>query len=253
MIEAEPGKDAPAEIPLVISGILQFSDAALRVYGHPDLLSIAAAIHGDDFVPQNEALIMKQPGLGAAFPWHQDGMTHWDSPHWDPEIHGFHFMVQLFGSTAANGLWYLPGSHRKGRADIKALVEQAGGNLLPDGVPLISKPGDVAVNNRQLVHASFPNTSKDVRMTLNLGFHRRAAVEGARGMSTDMKVERNYDAEAIRRRAEILGFAIDARRQRYPNERSFVYRPQIESGLQFVWSEASRASIKHYNRSDLLI
>ena len=90
-------------------------------------------------------------------------------------------------------------------------------------------------------------------MTLNLGFHRRRAVEGARGVSPNGNVERTYDAEAIRRRSEILGFAIDARRQRYPDERPFAYRPQREAGAHFVWNEASRAAIRHYNRSDLLI
>src|SRR3712207_8288336 len=45
--------------------------------------------HGDDFVPFNEALFIKEPGLGASVAWHRDGTTHWDAPDWDEGMHGF--------------------------------------------------------------------------------------------------------------------------------------------------------------------
>ena len=48
------GRDAPEEILQILLGSLQFSDACLRMYGHPDLLRIAEAINGEDFVPFNE-------------------------------------------------------------------------------------------------------------------------------------------------------------------------------------------------------
>jgi phytanoyl-CoA dioxygenase PhyH len=37
---------------------------------------VAAAINGEDFVPFNEALFIKAPGLGASVAWHRDGTTH---------------------------------------------------------------------------------------------------------------------------------------------------------------------------------
>ena len=49
MIEPEVGEDAPEEILQILLGSLQFSDACLRIYGHPDLLRIAEAINGEDF------------------------------------------------------------------------------------------------------------------------------------------------------------------------------------------------------------
>ena len=101
-------------------GMCQAMPAALRLYGHPQLLAIAAAINGPDFVPYNDAIFVKQPGLGGSVAWHQDGVTHWDSPDWDAGIHGFNFQVQLYPTTAANGLWVVPGTHRTGRVDIKA-------------------------------------------------------------------------------------------------------------------------------------
>src|SRR5690348_6801796 len=60
MFEPEPARDTPSEIAYLILAPLQYSDAALRLYGHPELLRVAAAINGDDFVPFNEAVIIKK-------------------------------------------------------------------------------------------------------------------------------------------------------------------------------------------------
>ena len=111
MFEPTAAAGAPDEVVYLILGSLQFSPAALRVYGHPQLLAVAAAVNGDDFTPFNEALFIKEPGLGASVAWHQDGVTHWNSPDWDEGTHGFNFMAQLYGCTPANGVWVVPGSH----------------------------------------------------------------------------------------------------------------------------------------------
>jgi hypothetical protein len=80
MTEPVPPDGAPEYVVQLILGSLQFSTACLRVYGHPQLLAVAAAINGDDFVPFNEAVWIKHAGLGGSVAWHQDGWTHWDSP-----------------------------------------------------------------------------------------------------------------------------------------------------------------------------
>jgi hypothetical protein len=125
MIEPTAAAGAPDDIVYLILGSLQFSEAVLRVYGHPGLLSVAAAVNGEDFVPFNEALFIKEPGLGASVAWHQDGVTHWDSPELDGGTHGFNFMGQLYGCTPANGVWVVPGSHTRGKADIAAEEQPA--------------------------------------------------------------------------------------------------------------------------------
>ena len=51
MTEPTPGAGAPTEVLQLIIGSLQFSDACLRFYGHPQLLAVTAAINGDDFAP----------------------------------------------------------------------------------------------------------------------------------------------------------------------------------------------------------
>jgi hypothetical protein len=252
MSEPVPAADAPDEIVYIILGPLQFSDACLRAYGHPDLLRVAAAINGDDFVPFNEALFLKEPGLGASVSWHQDGVTHWDSPNWDQGTHGFNFMGQPYGCTAANGVWVGPGTHKYGKVDIKAMVAEAGSERLPDAVPMICAPGDVAMCNRQALHGSFANTSADRRVTVNLGFHRRASVLNVSGGGIH-NAPAVYDDDRIRTRARLIGYAIDARRQRFPEETPFVYKPFADSGEIYQWNAEAKAGLKDYNLLDLSI
>jgi hypothetical protein len=248
MFEPAPAADAPGEVVYLILGSLQFSEAALRAYGHPHLLAVAAAINGDDFAPFNEALFIKEPGRGASVAWHQDGVTHWDSPDWDEGSHGFNFMGQLYGCTPANGVWVVPGSHRLGRADIRAMVAAAGTERLPDAVPLVCKPGDVAITNRQAVHGSFANTSPHWRVTVNFGFHRRRSVLGVAGGGLH-NAAAVYDAARIEARSRVIGYAIDARRRRFPDETPFVYQPL--AGKVLRWDAAARAGLKDYNLLDL--
>lgn len=248
MFEPPAPADAPDEVVYLLLGSLQFSPACLRVYGHPQLLAVAAAINGVDFVPFNEALWMKGPGLGASVAWHQDGWTHWQSPDLDEGSHGFNFMAQLYGCTPANGLWVVPGSHRRGKADIAALVAAAGSERLTQAVPLVCEPGDVAITNRQAVHGSFANTSPDWRVTVNFGFHRRRSVLGIAGGGVH-NAPAIYDAERIAKRAQVIGWAIDARRQRFPDETPYAYAPH--AGEALPWEDAARAAIKDYNLLDL--
>ena len=252
MFEPAAAANAPKEVVYLILGSLQFSEAALRVYGHPQLLAVAAAINGPDFTPFNEALFIKEPGRGASVAWHQDGTTHWNSPDWDQGIHGFNFMAQLYGCTAANGVWVVPGSHKQGRVDIRELVAKAGSERLTDAVPIIARPGDVAITNRQALHGSFANTSKDWRVTVNFGFHRRKSVLGVKGGGVH-NAAAVYDAGRIRERARLIGYGIDARRQRFPDEKPYVYKPHADEGLSYRWDEKAKAGIKDYNLLDLSI
>ena len=251
MIEGKTAALQPDEIVFIVRAPLQFSDAALRAYGHPGLLAAAEAINGEDFVPFSEGFVIKQPGAGAAFAWHQDGMTHWDHPEWDSHIHGFNFMIQLYSSTAANGVWYVPGSHKQGKIDIREAVSAAGSNLLPGAVPFICNPGDGAISNRQILHGSFANSSPDLRVSLNFGFHRRNAIVGFQGKGRQGNIV--YDPEFIRKRSEMISYALDARRQRFSGERHFVYQPHARNNEVYHWNEAARAAIDAYYMRDLNI
>jgi ectoine hydroxylase-related dioxygenase (phytanoyl-CoA dioxygenase family) len=251
MFEPEPAPGLPDKVAFNIFCPLQHSEAVLRLYGHPQLLALAAEINGEDFVPFTETIIFKKPGEGASVSWHQDGTTHWDAPDWDGYSHGFSFMAQLYGSTAANGVWYLPGSHKVGRLDPKSLVEAAGSDRLPHAVPLISKPGDVAISNRQIVHGSYANTSADWRVTINFGFHRRRSVVGVMGFDFHSGQLVLLDDERVARRSEMIGYAIDARRQHFPAEIPYEYKPLAHAN--FCWDAAAKAAIHGYSKRDLII
>jgi len=252
MLEPTPPADAPEELVYLILGALQFSEAMLRLYGHPQLLAIAASIHGDDFVPFNEAIFIKKPGLGASVAWHQDGVTHWDSPSWNQDIHGFTFQAMLYGCTAANAVWAVPGTHKLGKIDIAAMVQANGSERLPEAVPYISGPGDVVIHNRQLVHGSFANTSPDWRISMPLGFHRRSSVLGVHGGGLHA-APAVFDEARIRERSRMIGYAIDARRQRFSSEVPFVYQPLADTGESLRWNETVKRNIKDYNLLDFSI
>ncbi|MGE0698912.1 MAG: phytanoyl-CoA dioxygenase family protein [Hyphomicrobiaceae bacterium] len=255
MAEAKADADAPEHVVFLMYGMCMGMPAGLRVYGHPHLLTIAEAINGSDFVPYNDAIFVKQPGVGGSVSWHQDGVTHWNAPDWDQGSHGFNFQVQLYPTTAANCLWVVPGSHKLGRIDIKKLVADNGGDdRLPDAVPLICKAGDVTMVNRQCLHGSFANSSPDIRVSITFGFHRRRSVLGAKaGLSlTNQNVV--YDAQRIEDRAAVIPVAIDARRQKYPAEKSFKYQPFAGREEQFRHTpEVMERVIRDYNTKDLAI
>ena len=66
-------------------------------------------------------------------------------------------------------------------------------------------------------------------------------------------VTTTYDDALIRRRSRLIGWAIDARRQRFPNETPYVYQPFASAGQKFRWNEKARAAIKDYNAVDLFV
>ena len=247
MYEPSAPSDAPEAVLQIVLGSLQFSDAHLRLYGHPALLRVAASINGEDFVPFNEAIWIKHPHLGGSVAWHQDGTTQWDRPDFDEGTHGFNFMAQLYGCDATNGLWVVPGSHHS-RADIPRLYENAGSDRLADAVPLLCEPGDVAICNRQAVHGSFANTSPNPRVTFNFGFHRRSSVLGVAGNGIHSAAA-IYDEQRIHQRSKLIGYAISARAERFPEETAYHYEPLANQSL--LWNEEAREDIADYNLLDL--
>ena len=250
MDEPTPTHDAPKEIVFLLIGSLQFSDACLRAYGHPDLLAVSAAVNGDDFVPYTDGLFIKAPGLGASVAWHQDGTTHWDSPDWHQGSHGFNLMGQIYGCTPENGVWVIPGSHKLGKVDIKAKTAAAGTTYLPDATPMVCNPGDVVISNRQLLHGSFANTSDKWRVTVNMGCLPRQSVIGVRGGGI-VSAEMTYDEVHIEKRSRAIAYAIDARRQKYPGEEPFAYAPF--AGHNIVWDQEARETLHDYSVMDMSV
>ena len=51
MNEPAPSRRVNEKVVFIMNGMCQTMPSGLRLYGHPDLLGIAASINGDDFVP----------------------------------------------------------------------------------------------------------------------------------------------------------------------------------------------------------
>ena len=253
MHEAVAPADAPAHTIENLHGNLQLMDSALRLYGHPGLLAVAEAVLGPDFVPYNEVTFVKEPGLGPSVAWHRDGTTHWDAPDWDHGAHGFNFMAQLYPSTAGNGVWIVPGSHKLRSVDIKQMVRDAGSERIAGAVPLLCSAGDTFMLNRQMVHGSFANSSPDRRITLNMGFFPRARVQDVTVTHLDGRVV-TFSSEQIHQRARMIAIGIDARRQRFPDEKPYCYQPLVGEEDQNRWNEQTRQTVvKDYNLLDMYI
>ena len=156
MNEPAPSRRVNEKVVFIMNGMCQTMPSGLRLYGHPDLLGIAASINGDDFVPYNDATFVKQPGVGGSVSWHQDGVTHWKSPDWDQGIHGFNFQVQLYDTSARSCLWVV-WAPKLGKIDIKRRLLEVP-TQARDAVPLACNAGDVTVVNRQALWFSRPQT-----------------------------------------------------------------------------------------------
>jgi hypothetical protein len=93
MFEPVPAADAPEEVVYLILGAVQFSDAALRAYGHPHLLAVAAAVNGDDFATLQRGHLHQGAGprrVGALAPGRHDalGQSRLGRGHARLQLHG---------------------------------------------------------------------------------------------------------------------------------------------------------------------
>ncbi len=253
MLNPSPIEGSPKWTVELLHGNLHLMESCLRLYGHPSLLAIAEAVNGPDFVPYNEVTFIKEPGLGPSVAWHRDGTTHWDSPDWDQGAHGFNFMTQLYPSTAGNGVWVVPGTHKKERVNIPKMVKTSGSERIKEAIPMICNSGDVIMSNRQLVHGSFANSSQDRRVTLNAGFFPYNRVEGVSTAQLDGSKEK-YTKERIYKRTRIIALAISARKRHFKNEKPYQYKPLVARGDENAWNKKNREKLlKNYNLNDLYI
>ena len=129
-----------------------------------------------------------------------------------------------------------------------------GSEQLPGAVPLVCAAGDVTMVNRQMVHGSFANSSPDLQISLTFGFHRRKSVLGQKAALGVADTHAIYDKQRVFERSAVIQVAIDARRQAFPNEPVFAYRPFSGQEDQFRFTrETFDRVIRDYNTKDLAI
>jgi hypothetical protein len=89
--------------------------------------------------------------------------------------------------------------------------------------------------------------------SLNEGFFPRKRVLNVTTRRLNGVIE-TYDQARIEARTRIIQIAIDARRQRFPQEKSYVYRPLVGREDENRWNVATRATVlRNYNQLDMFI
>ncbi|MEC7304038.1 MAG: phytanoyl-CoA dioxygenase, partial [Pseudomonadota bacterium] len=78
----------------------------------------------------------------------------------------------------------------------------------------------------------------------------REAVVGVRGGGI-VSAEMTYDEAHIEKRSRAIAYAIDARRQKYPDEAPFVYEPF--AGRNIKWDQAAREALHDYSVMDMSV
>ena len=78
----------------------------------------------------------------------------------------------------------------------------------------------------QALHCAFANESAEPRMTLQFGFNRRSVVEGktTMGYGNGQQGLVTYTDDYIDERSRMIPLAVDARRQKYPEETPYLLR-----------------------------
>ena len=249
MTEYDAPDDAPEEVLVNVTGALQFMDSFLRLYGHPLLLALAEHINGPDFVPFREALVDQGGGPRSVHrlaPGRHHALE-------QPGTGRRYARLQLHGPALSH--------HRRERAVARSRLalrrqdrhQGAGGcqrRLRPpagrraDGVPArrrsTGQPPDPARRFRQ----PFPTAAACRSRSASTA---RASIAGVVGEQPEA-----YDDERIHRRARVIALGIDARRQRFPDEPPFAYRPLAAEAAANRWTEANReAVLTDYEQYDL--
>ncbi len=199
---------------------------------YPDLLRAIAQVVGDDhFASTVHSVVFKIPERGYPVPWHQDPLPIYRFPVFNVDIYLDH-------ASPENGtLYVIPESHLGG---YQGTPESHGGSPdfihgwtlgkeadAPGAVPVLAQPGDVLLHSVTVLHGSFWNRSKSLRRTIY--FH----VDHLEDMRMRPPAQRKQH-DYVRAQRHTLE-AIELRRQRFPDEQPFAYRPVSPETLEKVF------------------
>jgi ectoine hydroxylase-related dioxygenase (phytanoyl-CoA dioxygenase family) len=178
----------PADVEFVrlrpfLSALEKRSPVCAAFCKHPRLLGLARELLGADIdLTWNQAII-KPPGKGKPFAWHQDAHYALKSDNYSKGIKPdvmvdssrfITFWIAITRTTVDNGtLWVVPGMHRQGVLPHVWSEEQREWQCQFDDswkIPIVLKPGQVLVFTNLVPHCSGPNVSKEVRMAYQIGY-----------------------------------------------------------------------------------
>lgn len=202
-----------------IEYVIDKSQVARTMMGHPKVLAAVEAIAGPDLFPTQDAMVLKMPAQGIIVPWHRDNASTDDYPS-DPPV----FIADFYLDDADldTCLWVRSGSHRwsdEETADATTRFNHDGFST-EEAQPVFLKAGDVLLHNVRLLHGSPPNTSEKLRRVIYYTFH-TVHIEWKYGPHTH---------EYISAKQKILRSCIRERKEMSyaTGEESFNYSPPVE-------------------------
>ena len=153
-----------------IQYVVDKSQAARAMMGHPRVLAAVEQLAGPDLFPTQDAMVLKVPGQGIAVPWHRDRASTDDYPSEPPVFIADFYLDDADLDTC---IWVVPGSHRWSDARTAAAIAQRNrdGFSTRGAEPMPLRAGDVLFHNVRLLHGSLPNASAKLRRVVYYTFH----------------------------------------------------------------------------------
>ena len=196
--------------------VIDKSQAARAMMGHPGVLAAVEAIMGPDLFPTQDAMVLKMPGQGIAVPWHRDRASTDDYPTEPPVFIADFYLDDADRDTC---VWVMPGSQHWSYAQTRDAIARLNrdGFATEAAQPVLLQAGDVLLHNVRLLHGSPPNLSGKLRRVVYYTFH-TVHVEWEHGPHT---------REYIVAKQKVLRACIRERRQMpyAAPETAFDYRP----------------------------
>jgi len=158
------------------------SEACRQFLRHPVFASLCTQLLGPTIYQTWNQMIVKMPGTGGNFAWHQDGYYGAYQPDGTPTgdssamsaAETLTFWVALNDSTVENGcLWALPGKHNRGLLPHRwneAGQEWIGTYATDEEIPVELKAGQVLVFTRLTPHRSGANVTDGPRIGYQIGY-----------------------------------------------------------------------------------
>lgn len=187
---------------------------------HPRVLDVVESLIGPDIMLHNVVYIIKEPDTAAHVSWHQD-LTYWGFDG-DAQVS---MWLALSSATPESGcMRMVRGSHTRGHCEHSLIDDPmnvlfqgqtVSGVAEADAVMCPLRPGQASFHHGWTLHSSFPNTSNDRRIGVNVQYlapsmrqtkHDRDTAILMRGedrfghFGMDMPAEEDLDPAALERR-----------------------------------------------------
>ncbi len=157
-----------------IEYVVDKTDEAKVLLGHPFILRSVEKLMGPDLIPTWDSMVLKLPGEGIEVPWHRDAGAEQVG---DRPIFNVDFYLDPADEDTC--VWLIPGSHKWPAQSIEPVLRRKPFTT-HGAVPALMAPGDVMFHDILVLHGSPPNASEKLRRVIYYEF-RTAHVEAEIG------------------------------------------------------------------------